>query len=308
MSDEDLLRPRWGLFSVVDHLDPGGLVPDILLYDRLVFPTPTPEDRARWVGRGWDPELQAARLRELGDLAEGAPWTADLRSAWQHHWDEAKQRGIEREELAYAITPMVLAASALKDQAIPPIPVAAFQNPAVARSVYGVVEREAGGDPAREELHREVGFLFERKLQLPVVDDPRATYGKAIELAHRPDFQRARRALYEWEDRCALQGWPTQSAIRQLEQRVAEHEDLIREAFRKTWTVRAFRVVKTVAPVVVEAVTTATTGVPVVAGLGTTGLIRLVSARFPALVQPPDSPLDRPEAALHLALSAVSRE
>lgn len=33
-------RERWGTFSVIDHRSIETLVPEVLLYDRLVIPTP----------------------------------------------------------------------------------------------------------------------------------------------------------------------------------------------------------------------------------------------------------------------------
>jgi hypothetical protein len=33
-----MTRERWGTFSVIDHKDPAELIPEVLLYDRLVIP------------------------------------------------------------------------------------------------------------------------------------------------------------------------------------------------------------------------------------------------------------------------------
>jgi hypothetical protein len=57
----------WGTFSVGDHLRRRAFVADVLLYDRLVVPTPPasePEEEKRWVDMGWEPEHQ----RKLLDL------------------------------------------------------------------------------------------------------------------------------------------------------------------------------------------------------------------------------------------------
>jgi hypothetical protein len=35
-----MVRERWGTFSVIDHRNVSALATDILLYDRLVNPTP----------------------------------------------------------------------------------------------------------------------------------------------------------------------------------------------------------------------------------------------------------------------------
>jgi hypothetical protein len=76
-------RPRWGTFSVLDHLDPAALTTEILLYDRLVFPVPSsPEARQRWEQQGRRPDLLDRRLTELGNLAYAAKWDRPLREDW----------------------------------------------------------------------------------------------------------------------------------------------------------------------------------------------------------------------------------
>jgi hypothetical protein len=41
---------RWGTFSVIDHKNAAAMVPEVLLYHRLVLPYPTsPEERERWI-------------------------------------------------------------------------------------------------------------------------------------------------------------------------------------------------------------------------------------------------------------------
>ena len=53
---------RWGSLSVDDHLDTRALVANVLLYDRLVVPVMTEQpdrnERAYWISKGWDPDLQ----------------------------------------------------------------------------------------------------------------------------------------------------------------------------------------------------------------------------------------------------------
>lgn len=68
-------RPRWGTYSVKAHQDLGPLITDLLLYEVLVFPCP--DDQAefdRWQRAGWDPELLALRVTQLGDHAVVIPW------------------------------------------------------------------------------------------------------------------------------------------------------------------------------------------------------------------------------------------
>lgn len=68
----------WGCYSVSDHLEPRAFVADLLLYDRLVIPTPAPDDWNRWEKR-WDPDRQARLLEILGPLAEPMEWSIELR-------------------------------------------------------------------------------------------------------------------------------------------------------------------------------------------------------------------------------------
>jgi hypothetical protein len=79
------MRERWGTLSVRDHVDTGGLVGDLVLYDRLVFPIPQGDkERDRWDRQGWKPDLLDVRLRQLGtDLAQEAPWDKELRGEWR---------------------------------------------------------------------------------------------------------------------------------------------------------------------------------------------------------------------------------
>jgi hypothetical protein len=68
---------RWGSLSVNDHVDTQALVANVLLYDRLVVPIMTEQvdrdERAYWISRGWDPDLQQRRLETLEDLAIRRP-------------------------------------------------------------------------------------------------------------------------------------------------------------------------------------------------------------------------------------------
>jgi hypothetical protein len=57
----------WGTFSVADHIRPRPFVSDVLVYDRLLIPTPDAPDEARGVEEGWQPNLQAQLIDILKD-------------------------------------------------------------------------------------------------------------------------------------------------------------------------------------------------------------------------------------------------
>jgi hypothetical protein len=108
-------RERWGAFSVVDHTNPTTLAPDVLLYDRLVFPFPGADfERKRWEDEGWQPEKLDQLIKMLGDLAVTTGWTAQDQLRWsdlhQRLQFDAQQIVDEaRQKLSYRATRMVLA-------------------------------------------------------------------------------------------------------------------------------------------------------------------------------------------------------
>lgn len=76
-------RRLWGCYSVADHLEPRAFVADLLLYDRLVVPTPTDDDLSRWQKNGWDPQRQETLLQIADPFVERVPWNSRLRDAFE---------------------------------------------------------------------------------------------------------------------------------------------------------------------------------------------------------------------------------
>lgn len=297
------LRPRWGTFSVLDHIDYARLIPEILLYDRLVFPIPADGDWGRWEQRDWKPELLMQRIEELGPLAFSVKWSADLRSEWKSRWEELKKLKRDIDGLAYSLTPLVLAQKAWEDQFPPPIMIAAYQNYEQACADFGVTRAHSGRERALDHHHRAVGVLFERRLEMPIAEDPKAVFSRAIDLAQTEDYRRARRALYEWEHKRVAFEWPKEAAIRELDALVNDHNKLVSRSFRRTWTCRVFHVVRFLLPSTVACFDDST-----LVGLGVSGTMELISAKFPGLSEPPPNPNDQPGAALHMALSALAHD
>jgi hypothetical protein len=93
----------WGSFSVADHKRPHAFVADVLVYDRLIVPTPAGDDDDRWARNEWDTKLQATTLDVLRD--------GDQRRVLAVPWDAAK-RALYKERT------MELAADAAFDMAI----------------------------------------------------------------------------------------------------------------------------------------------------------------------------------------------
>jgi hypothetical protein len=301
MDNEQLLPPQWGTFSVIDHQDPAALIPEILLYDRLVFPVPTDRaDRQRLADHGWKPDLLDTRLEELKGLVHATPWTPELREKWSTRWERLKQLGQDTEVVAMGLTPMVLALSAFEDQFPPPIMIAASQDPTLAKVDLALTDQSRPQKDAREALDWEVRALFERRLDMPIVMHPYRTYEKAIALAHDSKYQQARRSLFEWEDQVVSKQWPTEAAVKRLEELVDAHDDFMKSNFVKTVKCSIFRVME----VSISTAVTHATGQPL-AGLAAGGAVKLVGARLPGLTAKPTDPLAEPGATLHKAISVM---
>jgi hypothetical protein len=86
----------WGCYSVRDHLEPRAFVADLLLYDRLVVPVPTPKDRGRWEHLKWDPDRQQRLLETAAPFVERVEWDDDLRGQFSDRFSAA----VAAEEIA----------------------------------------------------------------------------------------------------------------------------------------------------------------------------------------------------------------
>ena len=85
-------RPRWGTYSTRGHLDKRALTVDLLLFDKLIFPTPRADAVEDWERRGWQPGLQAELLETLGDeLAYRATWEGDLQDRFKRDHARAQR-------------------------------------------------------------------------------------------------------------------------------------------------------------------------------------------------------------------------
>jgi hypothetical protein len=240
-------RERWGTFSVIDHKNAAALVPDVLLYDRLVLPIPTSdEERIRWNARGWAPDVLDKRLEQLGPLAVKANWSYTDRQQAITAWEErlksvrfdAEQIIQEiKEKAPYQMTRMVLAD---KPWELPPgvthiVPVAAFQSEEEFRACCHLAA------PTVDRTN--LGFLLGRKLAIPSDRDPEKALAKAVELASKDDkFRENRRKLYEWQEGIVRDGIPLKDAVREMDQMVEAYNRSVEQATRTVYYKFAFTV------------------------------------------------------------------
>ena len=149
---------RWGVGSTQLHLDMERLALGVLLFDRIVLPTPSDLDEAdRWDELGWDTEAQARRIVQLGEeLVHFAPWDKKLRDDWRARCNHIKEIGEATRDLAYAATPLTIALTAWNDvmtsvgpdyrPTVRPIPVmwASSLRPIVRGPAKGTAVRDIG--------------------------------------------------------------------------------------------------------------------------------------------------------------------
>jgi hypothetical protein len=95
---------RWGVFSVIDHMDEIRLATELMLYDKIAVPTPIEviandgtrswqeEDWRRWHDEGWEPAhlIEIIRRDDLQHLFIEAEWDLDRQKNWKVKFEEAK--------------------------------------------------------------------------------------------------------------------------------------------------------------------------------------------------------------------------
>jgi hypothetical protein len=230
-----MLSERWGTFSVIDHKNAAALVPEVLLYDRLVLPTPpNDEERRCWSEKNWDPELLFLRLKQLDDLAiranwgldrrkEFQTWMADLRNAQQDAQDMSQEA---QEAQAYQMTRRILA----QDQAniVPKgtaaVLVAAYQSENDFRDDFILEKADQNTEQAK------LAFLLSHRFAVPVEADPEKALEKAIALSRKREFQEKRRQLYDWQVRVIQEKIPLEVAIQGMEKMVQSYNEAVEKA------------------------------------------------------------------------------
>jgi len=236
-------RERWGTFSVIDHKDAAALVPDVLLYDRLVLPyPPNEEERRRWESNGWRPDLLDRRLGQLGpDLAITAAWGLERRARCDElmerlrltQFDADKMVEEVREALPYQLSRMVLQRDPPKDLprgVTKVVTVAAYQSEADIKAHF-VVER-----PTPSQDQGTLALLFAQRLAVPEDRDPEKALAKAVELATKHEkFREHRRKLYEWQEQVLREGVAAEDAIREMDEMIAAYNRVVETAVRQVY-------------------------------------------------------------------------
>ncbi len=235
-----MARERWGAFSVIDHINAAALIPEVLLYDRLVIPVPHDtyfDDRPRWVDKGWQPELLDKRLNELGDLAVRVTWNLERQKAFRLEMEKLKSIEMEA-RLPYQLTASILASEK------PTLPsgishvdvVAAYPSEEAFKADIQLKKAV----PARNDLVKRdsdiahLGLLLGHLVAIPQDEDkPEDALHEAIDLAKDKDFKEKRQALYEWQIKVIDQGYSPEEAKDEMETLIDTYNSCVKKAVRK---------------------------------------------------------------------------
>ncbi len=227
---------RWGSYSVKDHTDLKTLIPELLLYDRLVMPVPASRgEKARWSYNKWDPDLLYKRVEQMGDLVIEKPWDEYRQSVFQTRLSdlEAVRHDAEwvgkdpKKELGYEMTRMILAQ---EDQIELPEGVhhvdvvAAFQAESEFLAEYNV---QLGRHEAESSAQ---AILFRHQLAIPDLDNIEESFQLTIDLAKDGEFRKKRQAFYDWQRQVIDKGYKPQAAVEEMKTLVEEYNQVVQRA------------------------------------------------------------------------------
>lgn len=214
---------RWGSLSVADHKDVRALVANVLLYDRLVIPMYTESDdrdeRAYWETKGWDPDGQLARRKQLGELAVECAWDKNRRQSYIDRYKAALQ--LNAEANGEMITRWLLTEN--KDYQLPPgvnhaDVFVAYNSKQSAQEEIPQTKVEFG---ALNEESR-IGLLIAHDLGVPDIDNPDVALREAISLAKELEFRNKRADLYDFQMTCLNRGMSAKAVVSELRDRNRE--------------------------------------------------------------------------------------
>lgn len=306
-------RPRWATYSVRAHTDLVALVSDVLMHDAVVFPCPADDDDfTHWADAGWDPELLALRVTQLGDAAVTIPWDAALRDRWRSEFD-----GLSQEEQADPGRGYLLTAEMLADQqfrtlmgrdddrfkeydknrpSLHPAYAAHDGRDRVARADPELVAAYQGADSVHftggsassdlTALTFEWGAQLGLRLRLPLVtasDPNEATFHRVLDLIGDDDFRLARRQLWSWESQLPAEVDPA-DVTELLDGLVDDYNQAVRRELKDARTRSVFLLVPVAVGLGIGQLFAGATHV--IAGAIAGLLIDQVKARFPTLSGP----------------------
>lgn len=224
---------RWGSLSVSDHIDTRALVANVLLYDRLIFPEYTEADdrdeRYYWLEHGWDPELQARRLDQLGEIAIRKPWDKTRRDLFSDRYAELQAIQADVNDLeALHMTRRLLA----QEQQLERPPGTPHPEVIAAYNSLDGIRADFTLEPDREAKALQA-CLVARRLAVPDLADPEDALKTAIELSREPGFRERRAELFDWQATVIAKGYTPEEAVAYMGQLTERYNEAVTQAQRQ---------------------------------------------------------------------------
>jgi hypothetical protein len=279
MSTDEL----WGTFAVDDHLRKRAYVADVVLFDRLVIPTPPAGDKQQWqdwADENWQPERLKRTLGELGELAVPIPWTQNLRARWSDAYDsmmlappderlrvgqdaalDVKNiKGAPEDQPSRYVTRKVLAEQ-LNDPADEALYRAVKANSlSLAADIETVV-----GYGSFEKFQRELPLTVSQKRQRAKTDDAMA-FGwdffvpedsnlddaellkRAVSLSRKDEFRASRREFHQWRRKLLSKKIGPEAARDEMNRCLAAYNRIVSKSQLRHRVLTALQVCTIVAP------------------------------------------------------------
>ena len=242
-------RQRWAAFSVQAHKDLVGLASDLLLYERLVLPVPADErELERWAEQDWNPEVLALRKVQGAGRIFTVPWTRELRDEHQQIMALQCLAG----EIGYGMTAGLLAYSdrawpeivaGLDPDQVPahrPFLIAAFQSEEEAQArLYLRAHAPSELLPGERKADVALALQVESILDEPVHAYPEEAFLRAVKLTDDCDFDRARRALFNYIDGLVIDDVSETEVKRTLAALEGDYNEAVRQFDKNTRKHRA---------------------------------------------------------------------
>lgn len=237
---------RWGTFSVIDHKNAAALVPEVLMYDRLVLPYPgDTAERERWQQEGWEPDLLDDRVEALGPLAIKANWDNDAQRDYQQWMEKLSKVEFDKRNILeerqnptpFDMTRFVLALQPrdLPDGVLDITQVAAYPSEMDLKAHFQL-------EMAPDERERDkLGYLMAHRLAIPDDRDPEKALAAAIKLSkENKKFRENRQALYRWQEEVLIKHVPVERAVNTMDMMVREYNEAVEAAVGKVYYKFAF--------------------------------------------------------------------
>lgn len=208
-----MAKQRWATFSVADHLDLRALVPDVLLFDRLVFPYPADQDEeANWAMKKWDPKLLQYCLVELAELVYPVEWGEGQHQEFDSNMERAanidklpvspvKWKGDKVDDAKRWEIEKYMTRSMLRDKILEERGADYLVMPCYRSQEAFLKDQKMRITPADSNSRREaLAMLVGQKMRVPDAADPKVALKLATNLARDAGYQRCRRALFNWQE------------------------------------------------------------------------------------------------------------